>query len=173
MLLLNFILVIIFFYVPHSFAGPTEPLIIPGCHGEYCFSPCNGKSRRSFNFYEKMDKNSKLIKSFPKGTNVQTTIPQMRFLKPGKYIVMAPKIETSQKVILKKGDILTHRQWIGEGMIGFYQGQKSLAVEEIGPEDIKELEPSVFEQWVTVIVNKKKGYTDSDPFPDSSIEGCK
>jgi hypothetical protein len=148
--------------------------IVPGCNNEYCFAPCDGKANVAFNFYESMDKKSKITKKFPRGTKVKSISPFLEFVKPGKYIIIPSKVENYDKKIFKKGEIFTHRYHTGEGVWHFFKEGKSLLIEGIDLEaDLKEVEPSVFINWYSLVIDGKQGYSDTDPFPDSAQEGCK
>ena len=72
----------------------------------------------------------------------------------------------------KKGEILTHRQIVGEGMVTYFRAGEQIAIdEEEAP--IQELDPSKTETWYSVTLLGKNGFSDVDPFEGSALTGCK
>ena len=145
-----------------AFAADKSPMneidVVRGCEGEYCFCPNNGVIPSSLLVYEKMDKKSPVILNLKKGDSVETTDVHMKFVKPGRWLVQKSESE------FKKGEILTHLRYRGEGDFNANKGTKSVNGNDEDGSLLKQIEPSEIETWYTIKVKDKVGFSLVNPF---------
>jgi hypothetical protein len=118
-----------------------------------------------------MNLKSQLDLNAQRGSTAKTTGVSTLYLSPGRYQVNGMGIKSTRGTLLKKGEILTHRQVVGKGMVSYYKAGEQIAINE-EQASIQELDPSITETWYSASVLGKYGFSDVDPFEGSALTGC-
>ncbi len=134
--------------------------IIPGCEGEGCGCTKESKTNKKMILYEKMDTNSKVIKTYKAKTKAKLKSSFIKIIKKGKYKIT--KV-TDSSLEVKIGQEFNELSSEGEGYFSATINGKNISFnyEQI---EYETLEDAKKEYWHQISVGGKLGYTNIFPF---------
>lgn len=133
-----------------------------GCEGEGCGCTRDKKSTQGFKLYKKMDKKSKFIGNFKKGTKAQLVSPYTILLKPGTATVTEVS-DASLAAGLKVNDVLSPFFYEGEGNMRGMLNHKWILFDQSSVK-LKTTQEQKTQNWFEIKVGAKQGFSPTFPF---------